>query len=200
MQHLGPVPGVEEAVARYGEPERRCYDLGASGEDERFWEMWGHRRGEVVLVLQRPDGRVWLQTKAFYPAGAYRLPTGSIKIDEPVLAALQRETQEETGRPARTQRLMGVLCYRFLRAGCLQERESLVFLLDAGPETPQPEDETEEIADWRAVQPQELEQVAGNLERQPSDWDSWGRFRAIEQRFVCGMLSNPSMRAIGADA
>ena len=153
--------------------------------------MWGHRQGEVVLVLRRPSGCILLQTKAFYPAGAYRMPTGGIGEGEPLLAAVQRELREETGLQGRVARFLGVLHYRFTRGGLEQERSSYVFLVDLGPEPPQPEDESERITGFCEVPPEALPEVARRLAQMDAEWAVWGRFRALAHEFVAAVIGKP---------
>jgi 8-oxo-dGTP pyrophosphatase MutT (NUDIX family) len=185
------VPGVAEAEHLYGPPQVRTYDLGDCGDADRFWEMWKQRQAEVVLVLRRPNGRLILQTKAFYPAGTYRLPTGGIRPGEALLAAVRRETREETGLAAEPVRFLGHLRYRFRRLGAPAERRSYVFLLDAGPGEVRPQDETEQITAFREVSPAELSGVAARLAGMAGEWGVWGRFRALAHEFVAGVLCNP---------
>jgi len=181
-------PGLAEAERLFGHPEVRTYALGACGDLERFWEMWQKRSGEVVLVLRRPDGRLILQTKRFYPPGAFRLPTGGIRAGEDLLAAVRRETLEETGLAARIVRFLGVLRYRFERGGVPMERASYVFLLEAGAGELRPQDEAERISAFREVPVEELATVGERLERLPGEWAVWGRFRALVHRFAAEMM------------
>ncbi len=183
------VRGRREAERLYGRPEVQTYDLDDWGDRDRFWEMWHSRQAEVVLVLRRPDGQLVLQTKAFYPPGTFRLPTGGVKEGEGLLAAVARETREETGLPAHVACFLGILCYRFSRAGRPMERASCVFLLDVGPGELCPKDVSERITAFREVPLWELEQVAGRLEQMPGDWAVWGMFRALAHRFVAGALA-----------
>lgn len=191
MMHSMAVPGVAEAECLYGEPQVCTYDLGDCGDVDRFWEMWEQRQAEVVLVLRRPNGRVALQTKAFYPAGTFRLPSGGIRPGEDLLAAVRRETQEETGLAAQPLCFLGILRYRFRRLGVPAERESYVFLLDAGPAELRPQDEAEQITASREVPPAELAGVAAQLSAMAGEWRVWGRFRALAHGFVAGVLSDP---------
>lgn len=184
MRGCPAVPGLAAAEACCGRPEVREYDLGARGDQERFWEMWEARQAEVVLVIRRPNGRVVLQTKGFYPPGAYRLPTGGIRPQEDLLAAVRREMREETGLEARIVRFLGVLCYRFTRRGEAMTRASYVFLLQAGTEEMRPQDGQERISGFREVPVDELEGVAAHLEGLAGEWAVWGGFRALVHRFV----------------
>jgi 8-oxo-dGTP pyrophosphatase MutT (NUDIX family) len=188
MAELCAMGGLAEAEHLYGSPAVRTYDLGDCGDQERFWEMWQARQGEVVLVLRRPDGRVILQTKRFYPAGTFRLPTGGIRAGEDLLEAVRRETWEETGLKAQIVRFLGVLRYRFRRRGRPMERASYVFVLSAGTGELQPQDGTEQISAYREVPLRGLEAAARQLEGLPGEWAVWGRFRALVHRFVAEML------------
>ena len=105
---------LEELSHLYGRPERERYTLRVSRETLAYWEeKTAHYRGEVIPVFQRPEGQVLLHTKEFYPAGLYRLPSGGIRREESVLAALRREIWEETGLQAEVERFLGLLEYEF---------------------------------------------------------------------------------------
>ena len=74
----------------------------------RFMRM-GDRRGEVVLALERPSGRLLLHRKAHYGDDTYRLLTGGIGHDEAIAAAAVRESAEETGLQVEIRRLVAVI-------------------------------------------------------------------------------------------
>lgn len=188
MTEREAVRGLVEAERLYGRPVVRCIDLGDYGDQDRFWEMWQKRQAEVVLVLQRPDECVILQTKEFYPNGVFRLPTGGVKAGEDLVSAVGRELMEETGLPARIRRFAGILRYHFRRHGEPMTRESYVFLLEAGAGELRPQDEAEEIAGFREVPSEELKRVAAQLDGLPGEWATWGRFRALVHRFVAARL------------
>lgn len=188
MAQSGTVRGVAEAERRYGRPEVRTFDLGDAGDEERFWELWGRRQAEVLLVLQRPDGHILLQTKGFYPPGIYRLPSGGIGPGEDLVTAVRRELGEETGLPARIERFLGILHYRFRRHGAPVERASYVFLLAVEAERPRPRDEAEQITGFCSLPPGELAAVAARLQGLAGEWAPWGRFRALGHWFVAGLV------------
>ncbi len=188
MQGCQDQPGLAEVERLFGRGVVREYDLDDCGDQPRFWQMWHKRQAEVVLVIRRPGDRVLLHTKQFYPPAAYRLPSGGIDQGEELLAAVRREMLEETGLEARIERYLGVLCYRFRRAGQLLERASFVFVLDGGAGPLGPQDESEQITDFREVPTGELAEVARNLENQPGEWAVWGGFRALVHRFVAQEL------------
>ena len=156
------------------------------------------RVAEVVFAIRRPNGLLLLQTKSFYPPGAYRLPSGSIMAGEPVLAALWREVAEETSLQADLLRYLGR--YHLRRSswtdgggGRPQAHAftSYVFLLQETGGELFTADEDERVAGFREIEPRELPDVADGLEALADSpdptlrsWGDWGRFRAIVHRVV----------------
>src|SRR5438132_14274637 len=69
------------------------------------------RFGEVCMVVRRPNAKLLLSIKTFYPRGAYRLPTGGIHHGESVLDALVREAYEETGLELAVRRFLSRIAY-----------------------------------------------------------------------------------------
>jgi ADP-ribose pyrophosphatase YjhB (NUDIX family) len=150
------------------------------------------RVGEVCMVIRRPSGRLLVNTKIFYPPGAYRLLTGGIGPGERIADALARETREETGLETRLRRFLAAIDYHDER-----ERDgppvfhTFAFLLDEVGGTLGSLDPDEQILDYREVAIGELQAVAAKLERLsgPSQriggsWGDWGRFRAVVHRAV----------------
>ncbi|HTH69695.1 MAG TPA: NUDIX hydrolase [Candidatus Saccharimonadales bacterium] len=149
------------------------------------------RFAEVCMVVRRPSGNVLLSIKTFYPRGAYRLPTGGIDKDEPILDAVLRETREETGLTVEVRRFLAALTYRDGTDGP-PVFHTFAFLLDDRSGAPvTPLDEHEQIESYREVPVSDLPSVAERLDRIPPDgargipnWDAWGRFRAHVHRAV----------------
>jgi len=149
------------------------------------------RFAEVCMVVRRPTGNVLLSIKTFYPRGAYRLPTGGIDKDEPILEALLRETHEETGLDPEPRRFLAALTYRDGTSGP-PVFHTFAFLLDDAEGGPvRSLDEHEQIEAYREVPIAELPRVADRLDQIPPDgapgipnWDAWGRFRAHVHRAV----------------
>jgi ADP-ribose pyrophosphatase YjhB (NUDIX family) len=177
---------------RFGPLLRRDYRLGPGEWGTDFWNdiISGrkNRRGEVVLAIRRPGGRVLLHTKSFYPPGVYRLPSGGIHWGEPVLDALSREAVEETGLKASLERCLGIIAYQFDR-----EREDLlfvsyVFLLGAFRGRPASQDPGERISAFRSVPLSALRQTAQALRSLPPSWADWGRFRALAHDLAADAL------------
>lgn len=181
--------GVQAASQRYGEPVvwERTYCV--SAETLAYWQNLEDRRtAEVVLLVRRPNGRLLLHTKAFYPPGAYRLLSGGIHPGEDVAQAALREAAEETGLQVRIERFVGILRQRFVHEGEEVPFTSYLFLLaEEGGELGN-QDDDEEITDYREIAPEELPAVAAALEALPPDWADWGRFRAAAHRLAAHVL------------
>ncbi len=163
------------------------------------------RRAEVCYVMKRGDAPdVLLHIKRFYPPDGYRLPTGGIQQGEAVMATLAREITEETGQLVAdgalnspnivvVERCLGVVAYALHHDGLgdvpFATYHFLVRMPAAGVLAPQ--DEDEQIADWRWLPVAHLPSVAATLEHigatHPT-WADWGRFRAISHRFVAEKL------------
>ena len=161
------------------------------------------RRAEICYVMHRgdPQDGLLMHIKTFYPAGAYRLPTGGIEVGDSVLDTLGREIFEETGltlgdQPGQVklQRLLGVLGYdlQHRQLGAV-EFATYFFLVQMPPDAElHPQDEHEQIAGWAWRTPDELPAVAAlldNVHTQSATWADWGRFRAAGHRFVAQLLA-----------
>ena len=155
------------------------------------------RYGEVCMVVRRPNGKVLLSIKAFYPRGAYRLPTGGIHMRETVYDALLRETREETGLETAVERFLAQISYRAKAAGSPPLFHTFAFLLRETGGTLGPLDLSEQLEDWREVDVSDLPRVADTLDdlRTTSahdiggDWRAWGKFRAVVHRAVYDALA-----------
>lgn len=153
-----------------------------------YWhEKMTKRRGEVVLVIRRPNGRIILHTKSFYPADTYRLPSGGIRQGERVLDAMWREVQEETGLEIETEHFLGLLEYEFQHRDEKLPFVSYVFLMRERGGHLAPQDKSEEITTFREVSVDELAAVAEALRSLPDPWDDWGAFRALAHDFVADL-------------
>lgn len=184
---------VTTLAARFGEPVRREIPL----NDIAFDPVGNPSRfAEVCMVVRRPTGKVLLSIKTFYPRGAYRLPTGGIDKDEPILQALLRETHEETGLAPEPLRFLASLTYVDGPTGP-PVFHTFAFLLEDLTGAPvRSLDEHEQIESYLEVPIEELARVADRLDRILPDgavgianWDAWGRFRAHAHRAVHEALS-----------
>jgi 8-oxo-dGTP pyrophosphatase MutT (NUDIX family) len=150
------------------------------------------RYGEVCMVVQRPNGKLLLSIKTFYPRGAYRLPTGGIHERERVYDALLRETHEETGLDTTVERFLARISYRGSSPRAVPLFHTFAFLLRETGGTLGPLDLSEQLEDWREIDPSELPRVADTLDdlRTTSDhdiggdWRAWGKFRSVVHRVV----------------
>jgi 8-oxo-dGTP pyrophosphatase MutT (NUDIX family) len=162
------------------------------------------RRAEVCYVMHRgdPAKELLLHIKTFYPAGAYRLPTGGIHQGETVLETLAREIHEETGlmvgdgpSDVRVEHCLGIVAYALAHrsAGRVFDFATYHFLVQmpAGGVLA-PLDAGEQIGGWQWRRAAELLAVAERLERVGTAhplWGDWGRYRALSHRFVADMLA-----------
>jgi len=179
---------IATLAGRLGTPISREIAL-----DDIGFDPVGNPKGfaEVCMVVRRPSGNVLLSIKTFYPRGAYRLPTGGIHRDEPILDAVIRETHEETALEPEPRRFLAALTYTDGPSGP-PVFHTFAFLLDDPTGAPvRPLDEHEQIESYIELPVAELPQVADRLERLPPDgapgignWDGWGRFRAQVHRVV----------------
>jgi len=184
---------VTALSGRFGAPITREIRL-----DDIAFDPVGNpsRFAEVCMVVRRPSGNVLLSIKTFYPRGAYRLPTGGIDRDEPILDAVVRETHEETGLTVAVRRFLAALTYRDGPNGP-PVFHTFAFLLDDPSGDPvTPLDADEQIESYLEVPVAELPRVAERLDQIPADgapgianWDAWGRFRAHAHRVVHEALS-----------
>lgn len=176
-------------MARWGAPQERVIRQKVS---ERTWRYWQRvrrgRAGEVVLVLRRRNGRYLVHTKAFYPQGTYRLPSGGIKPGEDLAEALLRETAEETSLEVDVRAFLAVVEHRFVRGDREIDFTSYVFLLEERGGTLRVADEDEAITGFRELTLPEVVALADELEALPPAWREWGRFRASVHRVVGEVL------------
>ena len=156
------------------------------------------RVGEVCMVIRRPNGKLLLSIKTIYPRGAHRLPTGGVGIGEPIIAALFREVNEETGLTVRLRRFLALISYR-VTGGTAPDFHTFAFLLDEVGGTLGVQDPGELIEEYIEIDPSELPRVAERLESLPEgdrgvvgSWRDWGRFRAVVHRAVHEALNAPA--------
>jgi 8-oxo-dGTP pyrophosphatase MutT (NUDIX family) len=185
---------LQELAQRYGQPLIKEAELQTSQRFDPLGKT--DRYGEVCMVIRRKNGRLLTMIKSHYPAGCYRLLTGGINHGEFVFDALLRETQEETGLQVAVKRFLTAITY--YQPGPAQGEKrvpifyTFAFLLDELDGVLAPEDEEEDVQDFREVTPDELLSLADYLaalgdQYSPElrgEWDDWGRFRAIVHRAV----------------
>lgn len=185
---------LTELARTYGEPRHIDATI-RDGFDDPIRRA--DRFGEVLMAVRRPNGKLLVAMKTFYPRGAYRLPTGGIHHGERILEALLRETKEETGLDTAVRRFLATIAYRGASSPTAAPLfHTFAFLLDEVGGTLGALDTDEQIEDWREMTPAELRAQAAALERIATDgtksiggsWADWGRFRAVAQRAVADAL------------
>jgi ADP-ribose pyrophosphatase YjhB (NUDIX family) len=187
---------IAELSQRYGEP-RAIDALIHDGFDDPIRRR--DRYGEVLMAVRRPNSKLLVAIKTFYPRGAYRLPTGGIHHGERILDAAIRETHEETGLETEVRRFLATISYR----GRSTPTEpplfhTFAFLLDELGGTLGAIDTSERIEDWREMSVAELRDQAVVLEHIATEgtagiggsWADWGRFRAVAHRAVADALES----------
>lgn len=180
---------IETIARRYGAPQRRAFKIQADDYIRAYrWRKDSDRRAEVVFAIEDPQGRIWLHAKAHYPSHIFRLPSGGIQWDEPVLAALAREVEEETHLPVELRRFVGVIEYTFVDGNSTARFASYVFHLKAPPGTPVAQS-SEGISEFRAVLPGQLAQAAADLRNLIGDRRGWGQWRALAHDLVYRYLT-----------
>jgi ADP-ribose pyrophosphatase YjhB (NUDIX family) len=181
---------LEQLADAYGQPLLRATDLGNSNLFDPLNRT--DRYGEVCMVVRRPNGRLLTMTKTFYPRGVSRLPTGGINHGEPILAALLRETLEETGLQVELRSFLAAVAYHTRKAQDAPVFYTFAFLLDEMGGTLGALDEAERVEAFYEVEPASLPELAARLE-QVEDiysteidgrWRDWGYFRAAIHRVV----------------
>jgi len=188
---------LDDLARRYGAPRRVEAPIDDSFRDP-IWRR--DRFGEVCMVILRPNGRLLLSIKTFYPRGAYRLPTGGINHGEGVFDALVRETEEETGLRTAVRRFLARIAYTpKAHPGAAPVFHTFAFLLDElGGELGI--DPAEHMEAWHEADPAELPTVADFLDDLRTsgtldiggDWRAWGRFRAVVHRVAHAALTTPA--------
>lgn len=180
---------INALAQQLGEPVRQRVDCDMGYElfMSRFLRA-RDRRGEVVLVLERDDGRILLHRKAHYDADHFRLLTGGIQPDEPVLAAALREAAEETGLAVTPVRFLAVLDTTLHFDRILIPFTSCVLHLRAtGGELRAPMEG--EVAEFSCCTAAELPAVAATLRAIPGERGYWGRWRAVAHDVAAACLN-----------
>jgi 8-oxo-dGTP pyrophosphatase MutT (NUDIX family) len=195
---------IAELSRRYGSPLRQDVTLSSMqvfdplGKNDRY--------GEVCMVVRRRNGLLLTARKTYYPPDAFRLLTGGIHHGEPILDALLRETEEETGLEVEVRRFLAVVSYNLAQQDSAPTRpinfRSFALLLDEVGGTLGCLDPDERVAAFREVAIDELPLLAERLEQLTPEfdpeingyWSDWGQFRAVIHRAVYTALSSTAER------
>jgi ADP-ribose pyrophosphatase YjhB (NUDIX family) len=188
---------IEALTRQFGQPFRENHGIQVRQHTYDAWMRKIHTgpmscRGEVIMAIERPNGRILLHTKHFYPEGIYRLPSGRVLWHEKVEQALRHEVHEETNLQVSIERFLGLIQYEFRYKPSSLRFVSYVFhLRELGGELCC-RDHQEGITDFQEASLEDLSQVAARLEGLEDQWHDWGNFRAIGHHFVRGMLGSSS--------
>ncbi|MEZ4862997.1 MAG: NUDIX hydrolase [Caldilineaceae bacterium] len=174
---------VRELVQRYGAPLRRTFNVQADEYIRAYrWRHNSDRRAEVVFAIQDPTGKIWMHSKAHYPAHLCRLPSGGVCLDESIYDALLREVDEETALRVRVHRFVGLIEYRFHHSGSVVKFASYIFHLCSQEQPKLPE--SGEIYAFRAILPSQLQQLTVDMRNMMGDRRGWGQWRALAHDLV----------------
>jgi len=186
---------IEALVRQFGQPRRQTCAMEISHETFNSWVRKISTgpvscRGEVIMVIVRPNGNLLLHTKEFYPPGVYRLLSGRVLWQEEVQETLRREAREETSLDVRVERFLGLIEYEFRCQGTTLPFVSYIFQLQEIGGQLCCLDDRETITGFREASLEELPTVAAHLEQLEPDWQDWGNFRAIAHYMVKEMLAD----------
>ncbi len=136
---------IDGLAARFGAPVRELIHIpqvnrsvGPAG-----FPLSSRRTAEVVLIIPRPDRKVLVHTKSFYPSGVWRLPTGGLHRGERIDDAIRREAREETGNELLPFRFLFHLRFRW--EGAAKQFDSYGFLTTEASERIESRDPREQI-------------------------------------------------------
>jgi len=204
-EHRAHYPsGLREATKAFGIPRERHKELAVSPGTMDYWsKVLQKRHAEVIPLIERSPGRFLVHTKSFYPSSApdpsvYRLISGGIRFDEPLLEAVRRETHEETNLDIEIVRFAGVLRHTFCLASDRAQGNwkptdrldfwSYIFWVRPTGGELRVNDPDESITGFRDASLEELLGLAEQLESLESGWADWGCFRACGHRFAVDLL------------
>lgn len=197
---------VCELASAFGKPIRRLYEVKAGGSILEYrWRKDSDRRGEVIFAIQGPGEQIWLHTKHRYERPLFRLPTGGIELNEPVVDALLREVEEEAGVAVEIERFVALLEYQFYQVAPQEQGVAAdnVHLKKQAQIDEQSEPSitrakfvsylflvknldgrliahnNDEVAEFKPILPRQLSQVAADLRNVLGPRREWGHWRAI---------------------
>ena len=184
---------VSLLAQHYGPPQRRSFNIQADEYIRAYrWRKESDRRAEVVFAIQDPTGKIWMHTKAHYPAHLSRLPSGGVGLAEGIYDALLREVEEETGLAIKIDRFVALLDYTFHHNGQQACFASYVFHLRSDGQPPVLPD-TGEIHAFRAILPSQLLQLTVDMRNMMGERRGWGQWRAIAHDtvydYLCGVCT-----------
>ena len=180
---------ISRLAAEYGKPILRSLTIEADRYLYSSRKGRTHsKRGEVVMLIERPNDSLLLHRKGWYEKGVYRLPTGGIEWGEEIIEALQRELEEETGYHDGDQKFLGILdCNFVFQNSVIRFISYLFFLSDLSGSLRLPTS-NEDISDFRDIAIVDLPKVAQDLRRVPPPRTGWGVWRSHAHDFAYELL------------
>jgi len=169
---------IERLAKDYGQPEV----VNALLPTGLFAPVNSKRESEVVSAIIRPNSKLILITKPFYPEYTYRLPTGGIETGEGIEEALHREIYEETGLKVEIVKFIAIVQYRARISP--HQFTSYVFSVKEISGNLACIDQDEQISGYKEIDMEELNDVIAHLENLEGEYSEWGIFRAIPHKAV----------------
>jgi len=150
------------------------YEISPGEFDMVKRSMHRGRAHDVTMFIRRSDvgGEYALIRKPFFPAGAFRAPSGAAKPGESLEGGAVRESREETGLDVRLTRYLVRINVRFTSEGRAIDWVSHVFEAEAAAGELDPID-TVEIAEARWAT---IDELQGPIRQILLD-TGWGLFR-----------------------
>lgn len=146
------------------------------------------RRGEVAFAVERKNGKFVVIRNGVYPDGVYRIPTGGIRFNEDVKAALYREIDEELGLKVELKRFLGAVKYDIHFKNERLDFYSFVFwmkelsgkILDDATEN--------EVSEFAEADSSFLREISHRLSDESNGCNDWSSFRNQTTSFIIPYL------------
>lgn len=170
-------------------PNTKLFSTSLYFEKEHF-DYWSNivykkknRRGEVLFAITSGEDFL-VHTKEFYPNSVFRLLTGGIHLKEPVLDALSREVDEETGMKIVDSELISILFYNFIYQEKTIPFISYIFQITPDHLNPVVQDQDENIAEFKWIPFSQMKNIYLELLNLPQKWKNWGEMRSIPHKIL----------------
>ncbi len=136
------------------------------------------RRGEVVFLVERKNGKKIVIRTGKYPRGVYRIPSGGIGFEEKAIEALCREMKEELGINFSIQSFLGLIEYKISYKEDALKFYSYLFLLKEVSGNLLEDATEDEIKEYLEVDDEKLFQIGRRMKEVRGGWCDWCQFRA----------------------
>ena len=136
------------------------------------------RRGEVVFLVERKNGKKIVIKSGKYPRGIYRIPSGGIGFEEKAIDALSREMKEELGINFTIQSFLGLVEYKINYKDEALKFYSYLFLLKEVSGNLIEDATEDEITDYLEADDERLIQIGDKMREIKGGWYDWCQFRS----------------------